>query len=56
MADKFMDMPNDDTKDYHFCRLHLNDPTNQNSLEVLKVDEATNKNKNTLFLKLWRLV
>ena len=45
MADKFMDIPNDDTKDYHFCRLHLNDPTNQNSLEVLKVAEAPKQKK-----------
>ena len=49
MANKFMYIPNDDTQNYHICRLHLNDPTNQNSLEVLKVAEATNKNKNTLF-------
>ena len=49
MADKFMDIPNDDTKNYPFCRLQLNEPTNQNSLKVLKVAEATNKNKNTLF-------
>ena len=48
MADKFTYIPNDDSQDYHFCRLQLNDPTDQNSLEVLKVAEATNKNKNTL--------
>ena len=46
MADKLMYIPNDDTKNYTFCRFklvvetQLNEPTNQNSMKVVK---STNK-------------
>ena len=52
MADKLMYIPNDDTQiipsvDYKLWLKHLdtqfNDSTNQNSLKVPKVVEATNK-------------
>ena len=50
MADKFMYIPNDDNQNYPFCRLQLkrletqiNEPTNQNSIEVPKLLTPTNK-------------
>ena len=52
MADKLMYIPNDDTQNYHFCRLQsviktfgsqLNESTNQNSIKVPKVDKLMNK-------------
>ena len=47
MADKLMYISNDDTPNYYFCRLQwmvetfgpqLNEPTNQNSTKVPKVN------------------
>ena len=47
MADRLMYIPNDETQNYPFCRLQLvvalNEPTNQNSMKVLKVVKPTNK-------------
>ena len=52
MADKFMYIPNDDTLNYHICRLQLvvktfrhsiNEPTNKNLIKVPKVVKSTNK-------------
>ena len=51
MADKLMYIPNDETKNYLFCRLQLvfdldtqlNEPTNQILIKVLKVIMPTNK-------------
>ena len=52
MADKIMWIPKNGTKkspsvnyNYNFKRLHtqLNEPTNQNSIKVLKVVRPTNK-------------
>ena len=54
MADKLIFIPNDDTRNYSFCRLHLvvvlfgqdtqlNEPTNENSMKVPKVVKPTNE-------------
>ena len=51
MADKLMHIPNDDTKNYPFCRLKLAvetntqliKPTNKNSVKVPKIVKPTNK-------------
>ena len=51
MADKLIYITNDDAQNYPSCRLQLvvesldtqfNEPTNQNSRKVPKVDEPTN--------------
>ena len=45
MADKLMCIPNDDTKNYSFCRLKY-----QLKRQNTQLNETTNKNKNkTLF-------
>ena len=60
MANKLMNIPNDDTQNYPFCRIELmfktlyallNEPTNQNSIKVPKVFNSTNKK---MFLKDFR--
>ena len=52
MTDKLMNIPNDDTQSYPFCRLQLvdetfdtqiNEPTNKISIKVTKVVKPTNK-------------
>ena len=47
MANKLMYIPNDDPQNNPFCRLQLdtqqNEPSNQNSIKVPKVDKTTNK-------------
>ena len=52
MADKLFYVPNNGTKSYPICRLHLvvgcldtqpNKPTNQNSIKITKVIKQTNK-------------
>ena len=52
MADKLMYIPNDDTKNYSFCRLklvvetldtQLNEPTNKISIKIPKVETLTKK-------------
>ena len=54
-----MYIPNDDTQNYHFCRLQLvvnaklYEPTNQNKIKVSKVVNPTNKE--TLKHKFWGL-
>ena len=54
MTDKLMYIPNDDFKNFSFYRLQLvvesldnqlNESTNQNSIEVLKVVKPTNKKR-----------
>ena len=53
ITEKLMYIPNDNTQNWHFCRLQLvvetswkqlNEPTNQNSITVQKLIEPTNKN------------
>ena len=43
MDDKLMYIPDDDTQNFHFFSLQLNEPTNQSSIKVPKVVRPTNK-------------
>ena len=49
MAEKFMNISNNDIQNYPLCRLQLvfetqlNEPTNQNSRKIPKVVKSTNK-------------
>ena len=60
MADKLKYIPNDDTQNYHFCRLQLvvetrntqlNEPTIRYTIKVSKVAKPTNKEN--FIIKLW---
>ena len=53
MADKLLYIPNDETQNFLFCRLQLNELTNKNLIKVLKVVKQMNVN---VIIKLCLLV
>ena len=53
MADRLIYIPNNETQNFLFCRLQLNELTNKNSMKDIKVVKPMNLN---VIIKLFVLV